>query len=121
MSTTPTGPPPTPPTPAPAGLSHGLQIEYKAFARSFSQGSDGVLYLMATCLYPTTGFTISFEEDSGNFKLIEQPPTGVFLNLFTYYVAAWPTNGISLEKALPKHITITDGYGDHKVHVKPWQ
>src|SRR5580704_17546952 len=90
---TPPTPPTPPPTPAP-GLSHGLEIEYKAFARSFTQDKKvGTLYLMATCSFVTSGFTIFFEEDSGNFKLMEQPPTGVFLNLVTYYAATWPMKG----------------------------
>jgi hypothetical protein len=117
MSATPTGPLPTP---APA-LSHGLQIEYKAFARTFTQDKKvGVLCLMATCSYVTTGFTIFFEEDSGNFKLMEQPPAGIFLNLVTYYSASWPTTGTPGERALPAHVSITDAYGEHRVHVKPW-
>ncbi len=116
MSATSTGTPPG------SGLSHGLAIEYKAFARSFAQDSAAaVLYLMATCYYPTNGFTIFFEQDSGKFKLMEQPPTGVFLNLVTYYVASWPTNGVSEQAdTLPKHVTIVDAQGEHRVHVKPW-
>lgn len=121
--TPPPPPPPTPPPPTPApGLSHGLQIEYKAFARSFTKDKKvAVLYLMATCSYATSGFTIFFEEDSGKFKLMEQPPTGVFLNLVTYYAASWPATGTPGEKAIPAHVTITDAYGDHRVHVKPWE
>lgn len=111
----------SPGTPPASGLSHGLGIEYKAFARSFSQGTDGVLFLMATCYYLTSGFTIFFEEDSGKFKLMEQPPTGVFLNLVTYYLAAWPPNGVSEERALPAQVTIVDAQGEHRVHVKPWK
>jgi len=114
--------PPTPPTtPAPSSLSRGLGIEYKAFARPFTGGTDGVLYLMASCYYPTSGFTIFFEEDSGNFKLMEQPPTGVFMNLVTYYSASWPPKGTPGETAMPTHVTITDSYGDHKVHVRKWE
>ena len=105
-----------------SGLSHGLEIEYKAFTRSFAQdNAAAVLYLMATCYYPTNGFTIFFEEDSGKFNLMEQPPTGVFLNLVTYYVASWPPNGVSEEKALPTQVTIVDSHGEHRVHVKPWK
>jgi hypothetical protein len=111
-----------PATPLAPSLSHGVEIEYKAFARSFSQGDKaGVLYLVATCNYPTSGFTIFFQEDSGKFKLMEQPPTGVFLNLVTYYVASWPPAGVSEESALPTHVTIVDAYGEHPVHVKPWK
>jgi len=80
----------------------------------------GTLYLRASCSYVTSGFTIFFEEDSGNFKLMEQPPTGVFMNLGTYYAASWPTNGIPGQGEMPKQVTITDAYGDHKVHVKEW-
>jgi hypothetical protein len=104
-------------------LSHGLQIEYKAFGRSFSQDNPAaVLYLLATCFYSTTGLTIFFEQDSGQFKLMEQPPTGVFLNLVTYYAASWPTQGVSAESdTLPTHVTIVDAQGEHRVHVRPWQ
>ena len=37
---------------------------------------------MATCFYPTNGFSIFFEPvagDSTKFNLMEQPPTGIFL------------------------------------------
>ncbi|MGH9434798.1 MAG: hypothetical protein ACRD06_02225 [Terriglobia bacterium] len=101
-------------------LSHGLEIEYKAFARSFAEGTDGVLYLMATCYYPTSGFTIFFQEDSGKFQLMEQPPTGVFMNLATYYVASSPPAGVSGERELPTEVTIVDAQGEHRVHVRPW-
>lgn len=110
---------PTPPPPL--SLSHGIDIEYKAFARHFGQPKVAVLYLVATCYYTTSGFTIFFEEDSGKFKLMEQPPTGVFLNLVTYYVASWPQDGMSGERVLPKQITIVDSYGEHRVTVKPWK
>lgn len=111
--------------PAPAAvpaprLSHGVEIEYKAFARRFSQGPDGVLYLLATCYYPTSGFTIFFEEDSGKFQLMEQPPTGVFMNLVTYYAADWPSAGVSEKRELPTEVTIVDAQGEHRVHVRPW-
>ncbi len=105
--------------PAPR-LSHGLEIEYKAFARPFFEGGDGVLYLMATCYYPTSGFTIFFEENSGKYQLMEQPPSGVFMNLVTYYVASWPPAGISERNELPTEVTIVDAQGEHRVHVRPW-
>jgi hypothetical protein len=110
-------------TPSEPGLSRGLAIEYTAFARSFFQDETaGVLYLMATCYYRTSGFTIFFEEDSGKFKLREKPPTGVFLNLVTYYVAGWPTLGVSAQAdTLPTYVTIVDAQGKHLVDVKPWQ
>jgi hypothetical protein len=112
---------PTPATPQ-LELSHGAAIEYKAYARSFFQNDPaGVLYLMATCYYPTNGFTISFEPDgTDRFKLVEQPPTGVFLNLVTYVVATHPATGISAQSAVPKHVTIVDAQGEHRVHVRPW-
>src|SRR5260370_5431587 len=71
-------------------LSRGLDIEYKAFARSFQpDGTAAVLYLIATCYYKTSGFTIFIEEDSGQFNLMEQPPTGIFRDIVTYYDASW--------------------------------
>jgi hypothetical protein len=114
MSATPTGS-------LSSALCRGLQIEYKAFARPFTPDKKvAVLYLVATCSYLTTGFTIFFEEDAGNFKLMEQPPPGVFLNLVTYYSTSWPATGTPGERELPAHIMITDAYGEHRVHVKPW-
>jgi len=90
MSSTSTG------SPSGSGLSHGLAIEYKAFARRFFQDqAAAVPYLMATYYYPTSGFTIFFEEDSGKYKLMEHPPVGVFMNLVTYCAASWPTSGVS--------------------------
>jgi hypothetical protein len=104
-----------------AQLSHGLEIEYKAFARSFSKGADGVLYLLATCYYPTSGFTIFFQESLGTFQLMEQTPTGVFMNLVTYYVADWPSAGVSEARQLPTHVTILDAQGEHRIHVASWK
>jgi hypothetical protein len=106
-----------------ADLCHGLKIEYKAFSRPFLEGKDAVLYLMATCYYEHNGFTIYFEEVAPKkFKLMEQPPTGVFLNLFTYYVASWPPpTGVSAERPVPSHVTIVDAYGEHRLHVRPWE
>jgi hypothetical protein len=104
------------------GLSHGIALEYKAFARSFPKGDTaGVLFLLASCYYPTSGFTIFFQENSGKYQLMEQPPTGVFLNLVTYYAACWPTKGVSFESDdLPKHVTIVDAQGEHSVEVRQW-
>jgi hypothetical protein len=110
--------------PAPTGaLSHGIAIEYQAFARSFSKGdSAGVLFLLASCYYPTSGFTIFFEENAGKYQLMEQPPTGVFLNLVTYYAACWPAQGVSFEADdPPKHVTIVDAQGEHVVKVRHWR
>jgi hypothetical protein len=36
-------------TPPVSSLSHGLKIDYKAFARQFLEDKDAVLYLIATC------------------------------------------------------------------------
>ena len=103
-------------------LSHGLAIEYRAFARPFStEGDAAVLYLMATCYYQTNGFTIFFEEDGGKFHLRERPPTGIFLNLATYYVASWPADGVSSQAdTVPPHVTIVDAQTEHRVRVRPW-
>jgi hypothetical protein len=107
-----------------SGLSHGVEIKYKAFARTFSQDqAAGVLYLMATCFYPTNGFTIFFEAiagEPGKFNLMEQPPSGIFLNLVTYYGAIWRTDGVSGLQTLPTHVTIADAQGEHRIHVEPW-
>jgi hypothetical protein len=89
--------PATPPGPS---LCHGLKIEYKAYARHFLENEDAVLYLIATCYYGHNGFTVYFEEAGENrFQLMEQPPSGVFLNVLTYYVASWPPpTGVSAER-----------------------
>jgi len=107
----------------PSELSHGIEIEYKAFARSFFQNAPeaAVLYLVATCSYGSTGFTIFFERDSHQFKLMEQAPTGIVNFLQTFYAASWPTQGVSFESDLPTHVTILDAQGEHKVEVKPWR
>jgi hypothetical protein len=117
------------PTPAPSGsaptatLSHGADIKYKAFVRSFSKGdSAGVLFLLASCYYATSGFTIFFQENGGKYQLMEQPPTGVFLNLVTYYAACWPAQGVSFEADnLPHQVTIVDAEGEHVVEVHHWR
>jgi hypothetical protein len=114
--------PPSGSAPATA-LSHGIDIKYHAFARSFSKGdSAGVLFLLASCYYPTNGFTIFFQENSGKYELMEQPPTRVFLNLVTYYAACWPPQGVSFEADnLPKQVTIVDAHGEHVVEVRHWR
>jgi hypothetical protein len=116
--------PDAPVTPPPAKLCDALKIEYKAFARPFLENTkDAILYLIATCQFLTNGFTIYFEEAEPNkFRLMEQPPTGVFLNLYTYYVASWPPpTGISAETPVPRHVIIEDSYGEHQVKVEPWR
>ena len=109
----------TPPAPQ---LSHGANIEYKAFKRTFfSNTTDGVLFLMATCVYPNNGFSIFFQEDSGKYNLMEQPPSGIFLNLDTFCVAVWPAIKVSVESPVPSHVTIVDAQGEHRVHVEHWK
>lgn len=104
-------------------LSHGFAIKYRAFARSFSKGDNGaVLFLLASCYYLTSGFKIFFQENGGKYQLMEQAPTGVFLNLVTYYAACWPTEGVSFEADnLPKEVTIVDAQGEHVVDVRRWK
>ncbi len=107
-------------TPSPAVLCKGTAIEYKAFKREFFEGEGGVLVVTATCYYPTSGFTVFFEEDSGKLKLMERAPSGIVPQLVTYYAACWPSNGVPGLSNVPSHVTITDGQGDHKIHVKTW-
>ncbi len=100
-------------------LSRGSAIEYKAYSRRFQPDiKAAVLVLVATCFYDTSGFTISFQPTASGFNLVEQPPTGVFLNLVTYYAASF-TNGIEVD-AVPTHVTITDAFGQHRVQVHSW-
>lgn len=102
--------------------SRGIALEYKAFVRSFMKGdSAGVLFLLASCYYPTTGFTIFFQENAGKYQLMEQPPTGIVMNLYTYCAACWPTKGVSFESDnVPEHVTIVDAQGEHLVEVRRW-
>lgn len=110
--------PTTAPTPNLA-LSRGAAIEYKAYTRRFQPNIDAaVLILVATCYYDTSGFTIAFQPTASGYELVEQPPSGIFLNLVTYYVASW-TTGVEAA-TIPTHVTITDSFGEHRVHVKGW-
>ena len=100
-------------------LSRGAGIEYKAYARRFQPNSDAsVLILTATCYYETSGVSISFQPSASGYELVEQPPTGIFRNMVTYYVTSW-TTGIEAD-SVPTHVTVTDSFGQHRVHVKPW-
>ena len=107
------------PTPA-AQLSQGNAIEYKAYVRKFFETGGGTLFVIGSCYYGTTGFTLFFQENSsGQLCLMQQPPSGVVLNMVTYYVASWTSNRDT--DANPKYLTIVDGNGEHQVHVKPWE
>ena len=101
-------------------LSKGLAIEYKAFARSFQSDEGSVLYLLATCYYMNSGFTIFFEKGAqpNQFNLMETPPTGIHRQIVTYYVASW-TNGVSAAQT-PTVVSITDSQGSRQVNVQPW-
>lgn len=100
-------------------LSQGLAIEYKAFLRKFFSSGAGTLFVIASCYYKTSGFTISLEKnDAGQLSLMETPPTGVFLNLVTYYTASWTNN--EDPDTEPSHLSIVDGHGTHRVPVKHW-
>lgn len=107
---------PTTPLPIP---SHGNAIEYRAYSRKFFPNSDAaVLFLAATCYYDTAGFSIAFQPTDSGFELVEHPPTGIVPQLVTYYSASW--NSSQQETTPPKHVTITDAFGQHRVHVKEW-
>jgi hypothetical protein len=101
-------------------LSHGDAIEYKAYARTFGSGGPAVLSLIATCSYPTGGFTIFFGEGPGpdQFELLENVP-GIVNELVTYYMASW-TSGQPLVRP-PTQVKIKDAWGEHRVEVKPWR
>jgi hypothetical protein len=108
------------PVPVPPPLSRGMEIEYKAFARAY-EGGGATLSLIATCYYPTSGFTIFFEGNPAptDFELLEKPPQGVVMDLVTYYMASWTTNQ-RLEDP-PSHVEITDASGVHRVRVEHWR
>jgi hypothetical protein len=100
-------------------LSHGDQIEYKAYARDFGLGS--VLYLVATCSYPAGPYEIWFEGEQGpgwKWKLMEKAPT-IFYNLATYHIASSTSGQPPAE--LPRSIEVTDGFGTHTVPVNNWE
>lgn len=101
-----------------SSLSHGEAIEYKAFARSFGD-VGAVLSLVATCAYPTGGFSIYFQGSGvGQFDLMETSPHGPVSQLVTYYLASW-TSGQRLAEP-PTHVKIRDASGETKVKVEPW-
>jgi hypothetical protein len=108
------------PVPVSPPLSRGMDIEYKAFARAF-EGGGAVLSLIATCYYPTAGFSIYFNAESGlkQFELLEKPPQGIVPQLVTYYLGAW-TSGQRLDDP-PSHVEITDASGTHRVKVEHWR
>jgi hypothetical protein len=106
------------PNPISPPLSRGEAIEYKAFARAFN-GGGSIISVMATCYYPTPEFTIYFVGGPTEFELLQKPPQGIVNQLVTYYGASW-TSAQRLEKP-PKHVTITDAGGTHKVTVESWR
>ncbi len=111
----------TQPAPSPGKQpSNGNAIEYKAFVRKFFDRGAGTIFVIASCTYDISGFTIFFEETQpGQLTLMETPPTGIFTNLVTYYSASWTNNANAAQE--PGHLMITDGQGTHRVHVKPWE
>ena len=100
-------------------LSHGLAIEYRAYARAFDAGSNAAaLYLLATCYYPMGQYLIFFEGAGDNrYNLMEIVPAQ-HDELTTYYVASW-TTGLMLADP-PTTVTIVDAGGEHTVPVEPW-
>jgi hypothetical protein len=110
------------PTTAPSPTvtpSHGSAIEYRAYARQFFPGSEAaVLFLAATCHYGSQGWTISLQETATGFELVEQPPAHAEPQIVAYYSAS--LNSSQQEGTVPKHVTISDSFGQHRVHVKPW-
>jgi hypothetical protein len=110
--------PATSPSTTPA-LCGGSAIEYRAYARQFFPNSDAaVLFLAATCYFGSQGWTISFQATASGFELVQQAPTHAVPQLVTYYSASW--NSGQQETTVPKHVTITDAFGQHRVHVQPW-
>ncbi len=108
------------PAPISPPLSRGSEIEYKAFARTFSGGHAAVLSLIATCYYGTPGFTIFFQAAPGNkFELLQTIPHGIEPDLVTYYLGSW-TGGQPLADP-PTHVEITDAHGTHRVKVEHWR
>jgi hypothetical protein len=108
------------PVPLSPPLSQGSEIEYRAFARTFDEGPAAVLMLIATCFYPTSGWTIYFKPGEGlhQFDLLEKPPSGIFNPLVTYNSASWATGQRLADP--PASVTITDAGGEHDVEVEVW-
>ncbi|MGA7217664.1 MAG: hypothetical protein WBX38_05090 [Candidatus Sulfotelmatobacter sp.] len=108
------------PMPLSPPLSRGGDIEYKAFARVFDEGPAAVIMLIATCYYPTSGYSIYFEPGRGlhEFELLEKPPSGIFNPLVTYNSTSWSTGQRLADP--PADVVVTDAYGQHTVEVEPW-
>lgn len=99
--------------------SRGGALDYKVFGRVYDEGGGAVLFLFATCYYPTGMWNIFFRSE-GNLRwtLLEKVP-GFANQLVTYYVASTTTAfGVG---DFPPTVTIIDGYGAHTVPVEAWQ
>ncbi len=108
------------------GLCRAAGIKYKAFARSFTPGKPGcgeatILYLVATCYYDHTTFSVFFQRDSGKFKLMQKDPGLHFPFLCDYHIATWPPSETIDVTPAPAHVVIEDGYGEHQIDVEPWK
>jgi hypothetical protein len=98
------------------GPASAGDIEYRAFARDFGDGTV-VLSVVATSSYPAGPYEIFFDGGVGDLQLMEKTPVNHF-GLATYQVASW-TPGQPLSKT-PAELTVTDAYGPHTVPVEAW-
>ena len=102
----------------PGGLQPATSktIEYRAFARTFDDPKQPVLVLLASCHYPTSGYTLGFQGDAeGNWKLLERKPEFA-AQVLTYYSI---TTSQTYEE-LPRSVKVTDAHGTHQVLVENW-
>lgn len=102
-------------------LCNGIEIKYKAFARFFTVGAnEAELVLLASCYFPTPGFQIFFEPDGPSFKLMQNNPTGIVVQLVAFYATTWPPYPLEGLSQVPEFVTIVDAYGEHTVEVQRW-
>ena len=62
----------TPAVPTPTTqLSRGNAIEYKAYVRKFFETGAGTIFVVASCYYDTSGFTVFFEKNSAGQLMLD--------------------------------------------------
>jgi hypothetical protein len=96
-------------------LCHAQAISYSAFLRRLNPNSGaGVILVMASCYYGSTGWTIFFKGNS----LMQVPPPGIVEQHDTFFSAS-RTSLLELSEP-PTVISITDAYGIHEISVGDW-
>jgi hypothetical protein len=99
-------------------LARGSGISYKAFSMPYDSEGGTVIFLYATCSYPTGGWNIFFSTDGSNQWALYETVPGFPNHLVTYYIAGF-TSAFGLQTN-PTSVQIRDGYGTHSVPVEAW-